>query len=268
MPINQNSVILYRNLFIAFIAFCLIGFPLAIFFGADTIKSQILFFNVASYYFAFATGAIISLMTVPYFGLRSRLGKTFFWLGAGLFSINMGLIIWDFYELGLKVDVPYPSIADTFYLLLSPCVAIALYHLISIYQISVDFKKLILPFITLLSWIFIVGYFNESPIWSIFSDQSLSTVTNALYLLTDGLTASMATLFLTLSQGKLVPFFKTFGIGFLLYTIGNAMFIYEVNTETYFTGNWSDRVYIISGVIMTYAIVKIRSEFIDKQTQE
>jgi signal transduction histidine kinase len=60
---------------------------------------------------------------------RRELGqsrKAWYLLGAGMASAGLGESIWAFYELILGLDVPFPSVADVFYLAMIPLVAVAL----------------------------------------------------------------------------------------------------------------------------------------------
>lgn len=58
-------------------------------------------------------GGILGLQKAKSWGLlKSAMGKALFFLSLGLLTWSLGEIIWSFYNIILKVEVPYPSWAD------------------------------------------------------------------------------------------------------------------------------------------------------------
>src|SRR3989344_4379982 len=75
----------------------------------DTIWNYM--FNL-SYGFIFLIGCSVSVVFAFSFGLGSNLGKMLFFFGIGLLSYWLGNIVWFYYTLVAKVEVPFPSFAD------------------------------------------------------------------------------------------------------------------------------------------------------------
>ena len=106
--------------------------------------------NVAS---AIALG--YALITVYRQKLDGLYGKTFASLAIGLGLWFMAEIIWTYFELGLNIDTPFPSIADAFWLMGYFFLA---YHLYKIYNfVKVQSGKPVLIMVSICTAI-IIGY--------------------------------------------------------------------------------------------------------------
>jgi hypothetical protein len=60
--------------------------------------------------------AIFGFDVARRYGLRSLLGAVFFFLALGLFIWCIGEIVWAIYVLAFSIEVPFPSLADVFYI--------------------------------------------------------------------------------------------------------------------------------------------------------
>ncbi len=108
---RTSGIILLITLFVAI----LILLGLFLFVANFTPDKTSLFTNIANLITVFP-GVAISLITVQRLGFKSREGKYYLYLVVGLAFWACAHSIWAYYELGLGIDTPYPSIADFFWL--------------------------------------------------------------------------------------------------------------------------------------------------------
>src|SRR4051812_45188649 len=68
------------------------------------------------------TGSLYTIFFVArkWGGYKSVIGKSLIFISLGLLSQWFGLQIWTYYNLILKIEVPYPSFADIGYFALIP----------------------------------------------------------------------------------------------------------------------------------------------------
>ena len=82
----------------------------------------------------FLSGAVIGIANAFRFGITSTVGKSLFSLGLGLLSWQIGLWIWVYYNVVLNVEVPYPSLADFFFVFtFYPFLIFGCYNLLQLY---------------------------------------------------------------------------------------------------------------------------------------
>ena len=109
--VRTSGIILLTTLFVAI----LILLGLYLFFANFTPDKSPVFTNTANVITIFSSVAM-SLITVQRLGFKSREGKYYLYLVAGLALWACAHSIWAYYELGLGIETPYPSIADFFWL--------------------------------------------------------------------------------------------------------------------------------------------------------
>ncbi len=93
--------------------------------------------------------------------LRSSLGKSLFFLSLGLLTWGIGTLVFAYYNIFLQVEVPYPSLADVFYILSWPLWAIGIMQLFHVtgakYSLRSIKGKLLLLIIPII--IIIISYY-------------------------------------------------------------------------------------------------------------
>ena len=65
----------------------------------------------------YLVAGILGIVYSRRLGLASIFGKAFVSVGGGLISYGIAQFVWVFYNVFSNVEVPYPSVADIFYLL-------------------------------------------------------------------------------------------------------------------------------------------------------
>ena len=121
--VRTSGIILLTTLFVAILI--LLGLYL-LFANFAPDKSPV-FINTANVIAIFSSVAM-SLITVHRLGFKSRGGKYYLSLVAGTALWACAHSIWAYYELGLGIETPYPSIADFFWLAGYPFLSYHFYH--------------------------------------------------------------------------------------------------------------------------------------------
>ena len=96
-------------------------------------------------------------------GFTSSIGRAVFFLSAGIFLWGIGNLIFAYYNLALHIAVPYPSLADAFFLLIYPFSLLGMTYLLkatgvlfAVRKISNKFVLFLIPLMVgLLSFYFL-----------------------------------------------------------------------------------------------------------------
>lgn len=205
-------------------------------------------------------GASIAFSALKQLPLTTSLGKTLLGLGAGIASYGVANIIWGYYNLALKVEVPYPSFADVFFVLYYPCLIYGFISLMSLVRSSIQPKHIVETIImAVISGIVIFGYITKPDFSAGVLD--LTTIFNIFYPLGDMLLLAIAYLGLRVSGGKIQPILLLLIFGTILEVCADLTFAVTTASETYYNGSLVDLMYTASAACMILAIVVIRKNF-------
>ena len=64
--------------------------------------------------------------------LKVQINKAFISLAIGLFLWFIAEVLWGYYQIGLKIDVPFPSSADALWLIAYPFLIVHLYYILNL----------------------------------------------------------------------------------------------------------------------------------------
>lgn len=209
----------------------------------------------AAYGCLYLIGGVIAIYYSFIFSIRSNLGKLLFFFGAGLLSYEIALLIWVYYNLALKVAVPFPSWADAGFMIFYPLIFLGTYYLVKIYKTLINFALLRDSIIiSLLSLILVFGI-NRPDI----STQlpPLQIFINFYYPMGDFITLSLALIALRIGGGKLHPSLYIFCIGMLLQAVADIFFTYRTAQEIYWNGDISDLLFTFSAYFMSIGLFEI-----------
>ena len=198
-------------------------------------------------------------------GYRSLMGRALIFLSLGLFMQWLGLQVWSYYNIILKVEVPYPSLADIGYFGLVPLYSIAAYQVavaaglkISLRSLESKILILLIPAIALIFsyWLFLkdIGFDLNDPIKTFF---------DIAYPLGEIIPVSIAIVTLTLSRNILSGSMKKrvwyLAFAFSVQFFTEYLFLYRAGEGTYVNGGFTDLMYLTSYFIMALGLVYFRS---------
>lgn len=218
------------------------------------------YFNAVSI-LLFLLAAIVGWDRSRYWGgLKSIVGRFLGFLSLGMFSWAAGNAVWSYYNLIAKTEIPYPSLADFFYLLIIPLMGYGLVYLIWAFKHK-TFKAVYLLSILIPVIVFVFSYWFFAVKEGLFSGGlSLASLTGILDL------AYPAGDTILLSLILIIPFlyFSYWGgflrktvfilsFGLFLQVVGDFGFSWTTAKGTYFNGNWTDMTYIFASFVIGLA---------------
>ena len=194
-------------------------------------------------------------------GWSSVIGRGLILLSLGLLGQWFGLQVWTYYNVVVKVEVPYPSLADFGYFSLIPAYAIAAWMFAQAsgakFSLKTNGGKLQALFIPLIA-IVIADILFVKNIGLDLSDP-LKTFLDFGYPLGEIIPVSIALFTLTLSRNLLGGTMKNkiiFLVGaFFFQFLTEYAFLYTAGAETYVNGGWNDLMYATSYTIMSLGII-------------
>ena len=209
-------------------------------------------FNLG-YALLYAVGGMVGIFGAWYHRKNKPMGKAFLCLGLAQLAFAAGLCVWAYYNVFVHISVPYPSIAELFFALFYPFMALGCWYFFTLIvdriRIEYLFEVLGIFFVSAMG---IVGFItasgkNAQPIFT--------TFINLWSLLGDCMLIAIAYLILRAGKGK----YKT-GIlilGLLVQVFADAVFTYRTGLKLYWNGDISDILLAISGGIISLGIMDL-----------
>lgn len=204
----------------------------------------------------YLTGGLVAIVYGCIFGLKSNLGKMLLYLGIGLLTYEAGSLIWVYYNLVLKVTIPFPSFADIAYVSFYPITGIGCFYLIRLYN-SLITKRVVRDsvIITIISAIVVFGFFSKPDLSAHLS--FIEKVINVLYPTGDVILLSMALIALRIGGGKIHPSLYIFSGGLVVYAVADFLFVYRTANGTYWNGDIADLLYTVGGYIISVGLFEV-----------
>lgn len=225
-------------------------------------------FNIA---FAFAYGLIpiigglTGLMSSDKWGLfKSAMGKALFFLSIGLITWGMGEMIWSYYNFVLKIEIPYPSAADGFFLISWPLWIIGVYYLSRATGARFGLKHstgkailFIFPIIAIVASYYLLIVVARDGVISSWEGAS-KVFFDLAYPILDVVILIEAMLIYGLSMRYLGGRYKWAVLitlsGFIFNYMADFAFSYTTTVGTFFNGNWVDLVFTTAVFVLSFGI--------------
>lgn len=238
-------------------------------------------FSVANYLYAFRPWAEFLIGVAGYIaiGLGAFIGlyaawkiniKNFVGRGLGLLGISMalnliGYLLWDYHEVILGVDVPYPSAADVSYSLAVPFAIAAVATLLRIYQPQLRARFLLeATAVTAILATIVVGIIG----WPDLSESTFATgAFDIFYTLTDVVWLTLAYLTLRIAGGRIFKGLFVYTVAIIVLAIGDILFALRIAAETYYYGDVSDLALLLGWILATAGIYLTARTFSTTNTQ-
>lgn len=226
------------------------------------------------YLLLYGYGGVIGLIASKQIGKESSVGKSLKLISFGLISYSIALIIWGIIIInkGIEFD-PYPSIADLFYIIFYPLIALGILQLLKAYSLSVSKKQLIITIVVSLIIGAAIGITYISKVLGLpdFSDTEYGFMANLFdlaYLISDILLIALIAVVLRVSSGKITKglIFLVFGI--VLQLVGDFIFAYRTGEEIFWEGDISDFFYILCGYLVALGVIYTAQHFTKSENLE
>lgn len=198
-------------------------------------------------------------------GYKSILGKGLILISLGLLGQWFGLQIWTYYNVFLKIEAPYPSLADAGYFSLVPFYAFGALMFaraagakFSLRTLTGKITAIIIPSIMLLVaygfFIKDLGFDMSNPIKTFFDFG---------YPLGEIIPVSIAIFTFFLSKqflgGKMKTRILYLALAFSFQFITEYAFLYRATAGTYYNGGFVDLMYATSYAIMSLGLISFRN---------
>lgn len=223
---------------------------------------------------------IVYTVCMVLYALTSVLGaffiskqKTMYKLPAALLSLGLlctatGELFWIYFELIRGVTIPYPSLADVWFVLFYPIVfmalSILLLHLAAIadqYKWLINLFKITTVIFVIVGVVLSVALYRPDYVPDSFA--YLSGTFDLLYVLCDALLlVHIITLifFVAFSSQKNPHMLSTMfllGIGMLILLIADSLFAYTSEVGLYQSGGYVDFLFMLSSYFISVTVAKL-----------
>jgi hypothetical protein len=209
------------------------------------------------------TAFLCSLSCLRRYGFSRRLDFGAIWL---LFTLGTGLWVlaestWAFYYFILEVAVPYPSVADIFYVGGYLPIIAGLVGYLDTFRVALTKKRLGYSFVAIgagvtLALLFVI------PVELAKDLTAINFLTDMMYPVLDLVLLSLAVLSLAIFVGgRIANWWILFGAGAALYVIGDEFFLYQVAHGTYYNGSVDDLIFLLGYLTFAMSFYTHRKEF-------
>ncbi|MCX6752381.1 MAG: hypothetical protein NTZ87_02680 [Candidatus Nomurabacteria bacterium] len=257
----KNPVVIFASLYLI----AILCWDVALFLNPD--KSTLLnyWFN-AGYGLIYLAGGILGLIYSRQLGFKSVFGKAFAFIGTGLVSYAVAQFVWLFYNVSSSVEIPYPSIADVFFLLFFPLIFIGFMLFINTFKQSIT-KKVAIESVILVPIVFIVSLaIIFRPDLS--SDLSfMQKALNILYPVSDTLFLCLILIVLRVSGGYLRSTILLFVTAGIMQLIADFLFTYRSANDIYWNGDVSDLAFTIASFLFLLSFVYFMQKMVGAKPQ-
>lgn len=173
-------------------------------------------------------------------GLGSRPGQIWSMLTGGILLWFLGEVTWSVYYDVLNVSVPYPSVADAFYLSGYIPLFAGFYFYVTYFRPAISRQVVLGVMGAILASAAVVLVLLIGPVLAT-SGEPLAKFFDFAYPLLDLALLSMALLGLgLLVKGRLGTAWLFFNVGILLNVLGDLLFTYTTALGTYYLGSLPD----------------------------
>lgn len=157
-------------------------------------------------------------------------------IALGLVLWTIAEALWGFYELALNIEVPYPSIADIFWLAGYVPIYMALVIRYRALQAKASLRRRLSILLFIIVYSGLLVYYVAVPIFTAFDPTKvLESLTNIAYPLVDwGVCILTLLIIFSLENGRFAAVWQLFGAGLLLTAIADSLFFYASWNEIYY----------------------------------
>lgn len=214
-------------------------------------------FNLA-YSGVFIIGAIAALIDIKKFSGTPDLKRSMLFYAMGMAFYALGLFVWTYYNLVLRVDIPYPSLADAAFLIYYPGVILGTYFLLKSFG-GLLTRKLIVEGLLVMVALFITLYLflNQT---SLGPDVTYGArILNILYPFADSFLVALAITILRTEKGiSEHPNILYFVFSFIILAIADTVFSFRQAAGVYWNGDISDLLFAVSGFLTSWGILSVK----------
>ncbi len=188
-----------------------------------------------------------------------RLRLSWYLLAAASVSWAIGEGIWCWYELVRNVQVPFPSLADLFFLLAIPFMAAGVLLLaVESGAVNRNLRALLDGAIIAGSLLFVSWATALGTVWSSGGEDPFARVVGLAYPVGDVIIATVALTSLARARGNGRRQLGLLAAGVVSLAFSDSMFAYLTQNGTYGNGNWMDTGWVLGFLLIALAALSPR----------
>ena len=218
---------------------------------------------------------VISLKNISLWQSQEMIRKGLFWAGIGLFSWGTGGLIWLYYSFFENIILPYPSIADLFYLPGALFYSLGVIYFARASGSDLKLKKMSAKIFVVTSTIVIsvVSYYVLVTIargGTLFDPESsiLKNFLNIAYPCMDFVGLTIAVLVTGISLKNIVPKYRIALVGLtcglVLMFVSDSLLTYFIIQGIYYTGCLCDLSFCVAILTFTFGVLGFCGERVDQ----
>ena len=214
----------------------------------------------------YLSSAVFAFFQLPKIGLKNNIGRAISFFGVANMASAVALSLWTYYGLFLKIEVPFPSFADVFFIAVYLFIGLAFWYLAKVFSFFVS-MRLIIESVIIIVFASVFTFFISRP-----ELQGSMTLAQKIFTLAypigDILLISIVFIVLRVSGGRLNSALAFLLIALALETVGDFVFNYRVSQNIYWNGDLSDLIYSLAAFYFGLGIVKLTQVFHETSTLE
>lgn len=199
-------------------------------------------------------------------GLKSKVGSALFYISLGLVTWGIGQMLWSvLYNIILKVEIPYPSLADIGYILSWPLWTIGIINLahatgakFSLRRVKGKLLLFIIPLILIVLSYYLLVIVARGGVLTDLSTGTLKVFFDLAYPIGDILILTLVVLIYGLSLSYLGGRYKLpiviLLLGFVVNYIVDFSFSYVTTAGTYYNGHWVDLLFPTAMMFIAFGV--------------
>jgi len=254
-----------RNVFISYIlTIIFILWSVAMFFSGarETIANNLYAIYAIIYLIAGIWGIIYSRKIE-----RGIIHSALNYWGVSLIFYSIALFIQTYYVTFIGQEF-YPSIADWFFFAHIVFLFIGSFYVLKIYINGIGLKHIIGGMIGILLSGFVTYRYFGVPEFGVEDSTFWIDFFNSFYVLTGFLSMLLIILILIFAGGKIFKGLVYFVLGIATQTLGDILFITRYEAGTFWAGDISDIIYVISGLLYALAVIYTAQGFLSKKREQ
>jgi hypothetical protein len=205
-------------------------------------------------------GMIMAIKTGRQIGWTGNIGKMLGGIAFALASFGIADLVWGYYNVILKVSIPYPSWADLFFVLYYPGLIAACIYLLILLKTTITKRFLWEAFGFFVLSFLLVFFVLIRP--TIPDSINLTAFFDITYPMGDVLILALAFLGFRISGTKIRSVLPLFMISIFLEVAADILFSYTTKSGAYFNGSYVDVLFILNAWFLILSIESIKQNFL------
>ncbi len=238
-----------------------------------------------NYWFGFAfacmpffSGVYGILLSKKWGRAHSSIGRGILFLALGLISWGLGSFIFAYYNLVLKIAIPYPSLADLSYIVSWPFWAIGMVNLSKATGIQFQLRRLsgkavlfVIPVFVVVVSYYLLFVFARGGLFDFQDSSGVKIFFDLFYPIGDVVILTLSLLIYGLSFAYLGGKYKLpillLLLGFVLNYISDLSFSYTTTVESFYVGSWVDLLFSLTMYCLSLGLLGFNTSILNQKGQ-